>query len=207
MENTVYWEGFAKAAEAHGVDPAVLVKIAWQIPDYGQWLVSGGRFLRDTWNKRGVIKDNAKEIYRQLTTPTLKKNLKNVQQLGGVLEDFKGTDLGKMLSSGYGKLKGYYGRLTPAQRYALGGFALSALGGAIFSNGSFYDRLMRGLGYGAVGGLGAYGLKRTGALDKGIQAMRNYKNRLMAPAQVQKTQGTDLSNYDQQVAERLAGNQ
>ena len=104
MENTVYWEDFAKAAEAHGVDPAVLVKIALQIPDYGQWIVSGGRFLRDTWNKRGVIKDNAKEIYRQLTTPTLKKNLKNVQQLGGVLEDFKGTDLGKMLSSGYGKI-------------------------------------------------------------------------------------------------------
>ena len=187
MENTVYWEGFAKAAEARGVDPAVLVKIAWQIPDYGQWLVRKGQAV-----KRLIT--NARKLSTPEAGQAIDYGIALKKQITPALQQFK-------------KLYGKWNGLSPEMKYALGGFALSALGGAIFSNGSFYDRLMKGLGYGAVGGLGAYGLKRTGALDKGIQAMRNYKNRLMAPAQVQKTQGTNLSNYDQQVAERLAGNQ
>ena len=109
-------------------------------------------------NRLRTALDNANTAGQPQTT----EDLRELREAGRLLRTVKNSKLVSGLKGLYGKAKSQYSDLTPEARYGLGGFALSALGSLLLSNGTFGDRLVKSLGYGTLGGLGAYGLKRSG---------------------------------------------
>ena len=141
-----YHEGFSKTASEHGVDPDILLKFAEHCKEAGfkDWL---GRKARDFF-----------------LTPQQNEYLKFMDSKDGKTLIDTAKSVGNTLS----EVKNWWGNLDPNMKRGLGGMALTGLGSMLFTDGNLFQRLIKGLGYGTLGGAAAYGISRSGLYDKGI---------------------------------------
>ena len=148
-----YHEGFSNTASAHGVDPAILLKYAEYCKEAGisDWL--GRKFLGVDAETYERFKQNAKKLGTENATKAI---------------DLVNDPTVTKLISGATKVKDFWNGLDPNMRRGLGGMALTGLGSMLFTDGNLFQRLIKGLGYGTLGGAAAYGLSRSGLYDKGI---------------------------------------
>lgn len=146
-----YHEGFSKTASAHGVDPDILLKFAEYCKEAG---------FKD-W-----IRSKARDFF---LTPQQNEYLKFMDSKDGKTLIDTAKSVGNTLS----EVKNWWGNLDPNMKRGLGGMALTGLGSMLFTDGNLFQRLIKGLGYGTLGGAAAYGLSRSGLYDKGINYLAN----------------------------------
>ena len=191
-----YLRGFAKTASDCGVDPAYLLKIAEMNKKAIDWNAAwdNAKFLGRLGMKAIRNPDKAMAKLRTLA--------ENGQTLAGP----EGTKLKQLLQNptvksiigGASDAANWWSNLSPNAKRGIGGAALTGLGSLLFTDGNLFERLMKGISYGTLGGLGAYGLSRSGLYDKG----RNYLTGLLGNGPVQQipSSGTQAQQIAQQMA-------
>lgn len=171
-----YHEGFSKTASAHGVDPAILLKFAEYCKEAG--------LLDD-------VKTLGSYAWKAVQNP--RKAIEAVRRMadnGKTLQGPEGTKLKEILQNptvksvinGVHGAANWWGNLDQNMKRGLGGMALTGLGSMLFTDGNLFQRLIKGLGYGTLGGAAAYGLSRSGLYDKGIDYIAKNWGKSPAPA-------------------------
>ena len=157
-----YHEGFSKTAAEHGVDPDILLKFAQNSGELGTWdkiKALGGAAWKAVTNPSKAI-DKAYDLYQNskvLSGPEGKK----------VNEILQNPTVKSIINGAHGAMN-WWENLDPNMKRGLGGMALTGLGSMLFTDGNLFQRLIKGLGYGTLGGAAAYGISRSGLYDKGI---------------------------------------
>lgn len=166
-----YHEGFSKTASAHGVDPAILIKFAQNNGEIGTWdkiKAIGGAAWKAVKNPSKAI-DRAYDLYQNGKTLSGPEGTK-------AKEILKNPTVKSIINGAHGAIN-WWGNLDPNMKRGLGGMALTGLGSMLFTDGNLFQRLIKGLGYGTLGGAAAYGLSRSGLYDKGINYLaKNWGN-------------------------------
>ena len=173
-----YCEGFSKTASEYGVDPAILIKFSEYCKKAG--FLDDAKFLGGLGLK--AIKNPTKAVGA----------LRRMAENGKALQGPEGTKLKEIIQNptvksiinGAHGVANWWGNLDPNMKRGLGGMALPGLGSMLFTDGNLFQRLIKGLGYGTLGGAAAYGLSRSGLYDKGIDFIgKNWGAATEAPAQ------------------------